>query len=562
MSRPGFESLYNGPDAAPTLYVASTGSDASTQPGTALLPLLTVQEAIDRLEASGYTTEAFIEIQDALNLGANPTWRIGAIKVAGAKPIAIKCTTSKAIAAIACTGGTNANLSTCAAAVFTSANAVGANTQRGRILAVTAGANLAGMRGIIDTNDGAGGFSVPEYLANAPIAGNTFDILQRVGSVTWTGMFTVYVTHAAFIDSMKFLPTGASSGSTLAGFSKSGGVLIENACEWTGGAAGQVIRNLSGYWLRGNTTYEFPMGGINLPTWFAPPSGITACGSHYDGSAFALGINTTTAGYNPPIANQAEQFTGCSLRGCDILPTPGTLLKIGGVCQLTDCGIAASGYGTYLSLSAVKITSGRHSYVFAAAAAVVAVLSGAIASVISVNFVTPSAGDDLVAAVDGATIYEANVQGVAGAAGKLAFRVANSRLVYEAASTATGGTVGTDVAIDGGVGFAIALMPTYLNVQGKTAVFVPSTDGTATIGAITTNKLSGKCTMAAGAASVVITNSLADVGDICLVEPLAIDTTAIQHKAVVTKNTITITTNAGAPNANWSLSWVLVKVCV
>jgi len=89
---------------------------------------------------------------------------------------------------------------------------------------------------------------------------------------------------------------------------------------------------------------------------------------------------------------------------------------------------------------------------------------------------------------------------------------------------------------------------------------VASTDANLTTGAYTQNTASGKAAVAAGASSVVITNSLVDVGSnvMAVVAQSAADTTLLRvERIVVAAGSFTIFGTANA-TATTIISWVVV----
>ena len=85
-------------------------------------------------------------------------------------------------------------------------------------------------------------------------------------------------------------------------------------------------------------------------------------------------------------------------------------------------------------------------------------------------------------------------------------------------------------------------------------------NSTAAPGAATCNEGAGRAAIAAGADSVVITNSLITATSIVLANLQTVDTTCVSIKAVVpTTNTITITTNGGNCNAATNVGWFIAS---
>jgi hypothetical protein len=93
-----------------------------------------------------------------------------------------------------------------------------------------------------------------------------------------------------------------------------------------------------------------------------------------------------------------------------------------------------------------------------------------------------------------------------------------------------------------------------LQVVNNGKLLLPSTDSSGTPGAATINKPSGKSAIAAGASSVVITNSVVTAASEVIVTPLDLDATLTSYKAVPAAGSFTVTGNANA-TAAWKFSW-------
>lgn len=554
--------------ASPTYYVASTGSDAITSPGTSAQPLASPQEACRRLGITGWTGFPLVITKDAVNLGADPLLNVPAPASGAARPITFQSTFAVDVAGIVSIGGAAASPTACTPNTFASADGSAVNVHRGKILLVTAGP-LAGQRFIIDSNDGAGGFSFLGPTLVAPAAGNTFSVLSRVGSWTWSGIHTFECAGGAMLNGMEMLPTGATTYPTA--FFKVGGLLIENACRWLSVAQFAIYQDI-GSWKTCN--YFYPVA--TAPFWPALPAGITPCGNRYDGSANAaqpLGINESRGGYSSPLFSPNDiEFSYCSFQSADVAAKTNQTVVVN-VCQLTDAGIVSNGFTSKVTIGSTRITNGRISpwASFFAGGIVGAALGGQV-QVAYLVFVTPSATDNLVSITQQSSCAIAGIQGVAGGATKLFLNVDIDSTVYQLAAapnTATGGTVGNDVQVAGGVPFAVAQLANYVNFRSPIGTFQHTTDNPAApTHSNTVNKLSGREALAAGGTAIfTITNGLARgpagglPGDSCFVQLETRDGTAVAPIAVVTDNTITITFAAAATGTT-VFSWWLKKSTV
>lgn len=544
--------------ANPTFYVASTGNNSNT--GTISSPLATLQEACNRLGVTSWTGTAFIITKDTLNLGANPMITVPAPQ-AGAYPIVFQGTLTTLVAGIACTGGTNFVTATATAATFTSANGSALNAHRGNILSVVSGANISGTRAIIDTNDGAGTFSVPVSYAAAPTAGNTFDILGRVGKWTWSGQLTMTVVDTVYLDGLEMLPTGSLPGPAQTSFVKVGGKLIETACKWLTSAAGFCIQQAGGGWNSGAIRYSFNINSSS-PGYIPIPPGVIYCGCRYDGSAFPMGIGNGATAYIQSPDFSTWDISMFSMQACDPQALRSSFMFISNG-QMLDCGVVANGPGSVLAFGIVRLTSGRITpWASAFAGAIVGCLNGALVQISFINFVTPVAGNDLINVTTLANIELNSVSGQA-PAGKVFLKIATgARAIVLAPCTATGGTVGSDVTVDAGTAFPVADLNTMAIVGAQNGTFQHSTDSTGTPGSTTINKFSGSSSVATGQTTCVITNSIADVGDHLHLTPSSINAAVTKWSAVVTLNTITITTDAAPTGTAWTFHWQLIKATV
>lgn len=550
---------------SPVYYVASTGSNAATQPGTLAEPLLTVGEALQRLAASGWTQSADIWLVDHVDEGASPRWTIPAA-VGNAFAITIRSMLNVDIAGIAVTGGTAANIGIGAVlgAQIATADGSAVNTQRGKIATFKTGA-LAGVRVMINSNDGAGGFDTTASLSAVPAVGMTIDISSRAGGITWSGRLTVICPGAAIFDALEMLPTGVSAQFVLEG----GGVLVSNACRWTSVAASFGIMIGAGWWFSGA---GFNGAIATSPTSTGPipfPTGITICGERVDGSAAAINLGGV-GGTSSTTASSAyfHRIEGLSAQSSEVVFTGAGSMTL---CFLNDCGISINGGLSFGSatLLLLRITNGRK--VTGSGAfntGIVAIVNGARAVLNNLFFVTPVTGNNLLdVRYSGVVQSIAAIAGAATGAADLFLNVLAGGSVAIAngtASTATGGTAGTDIVVDGGVGFAVALLQTIGVIASQNGSFQHSTDSTAAPGAATINKLVGKSALAIGTgtgAGIDITNSLVAVGDQVQVTFIDIDATATTIAATAGAGKFTVKTNANA-TAITKYQWRVTKATV
>lgn len=548
--------LSSGSGTLPTTlhyYVSLTGNNGLKHSGSISDPLRTVAEALRRIGVALYSDLAIVTVMDDVTEGANPRWAVPS-PIGGATPVLIQTTYVTAVAGIAVTGGTQGSLATSTPATLTSADGSAANARRGEIAALS-GPTIGGTRYVIDSNDGVGGFTLPVFLAGVPAVGNTLDILHRAGTISWSGELVCDCPGGVYLDGVEMIPTGAG-----ASFLKLGS-LIETATKWTAPAAGSFcIRQSGGDWQSGAAISPGPFSPTSASVGPVPlPTGVTPCGCRYDGAlaAMQIGVNGTAGPYIPC----AWTFDVFSAQGVDFSPAgKGHYMLLQGNGQMLTCGVFAGFHGR-IDLSAVGITSGRTVSWFAAAA-VIAVQTFAEAIIANVRFTTPAVADDCIAITAYGSASVAGCNGAAGAAGKLFLRVdTGGRVRFPSANTATGGTVGTDIAVDGGVGFAVALLATLGAFGAPQGGFQHSTDNSAAPGATTINKLAGKAAVAAGAGNVTVTNSLCAVGDSVQITPMDIDATGVTYKAVAGAGSFVVTLGAG-PTANWRFQFLVTKATV
>lgn len=529
----------------PTYYIASTGNDGITHTGTISDPLASPQEACKRLAQSGWTGAAMVITKDTVDLGSFPYLNVPE-PIGSALPVCFQTTYQTDFTGVVVTGGSAGTFSgTVVGGTFVSvAVGGGANAQRGKVLVPTTGA-LTGSRYIIHADDGAGTLTAPAELigAAAPVNGTTFDIKSRVGKWTWTN--TLMMTgQVKLIDGMVMLPVGS-----VARFFNEG-VLQTSAMLWQTTST-FILCGRDSTWLGG----VFQNSGT-APIFVTPlrqdwnPPGVTHCGDRYDGSG---GIITVIGGSgNGQYATM--QYSESSFQGCDFFingTTPNYVALHS--CTLNDCGLAVGNTGfniNQLGLSVLRIESGRR---------IASTTTGAVISIISqgnymgnVTFVSPSVADDLIGLRTGGSVIITGLVGAASAAGKLALNIqSGGRVIDGGSNTATGGTVGTDIAVDGGTGFAIARLTDYGIIEAGRVPWLRSVD-TSAVPATTanSNRTLGVFSLAAASgATFTWTNALAQVGDSAIVTLQFRDTTAVAPIAVVTANTITITFNAAATSA-------------
>lgn len=544
------------PPNSPTLYVSNAGSDAITQPGTLALPLLTVQEAARRHRSSGATGYPVIVLVNTINLGADPL--VDLSPTPGGGIIVLETTYQNDVTGVAVTGGTALVQVGVTLGTLTTANAQAANQHQGKILQFTAGP-LSGRRFVVDANDNIGGFTLTGPLS-APSALNVFNIVSRLGKLTWTGNFTCAGTGAFIFDGVELAPTVANSLFTLL----AGATLFETATRWVTAAAFQIANmgNWQSSTAKGSTQFGSLVGTIPLPT------GVTLCPCRYEGASGVIAIGGGPQ-WGSPIGFGSFAAEGVSMQGVSLYAgqywggaSHGTaaMFEIAGFSSLTDCGAWGIGPGTSLVIISARITSGR-----SVSGGPVGVISGsdcARIGVNNVNFASTVTGD-CVLLTQGALALLTLCVGAA-PAGKFFLNVligSTAVTITGQSNTATGGTPGSDIQVDGGVAFAVALFATFGVIGAQNGSFQHSTsDLTANP---TINKLSGFGSIATGGPTTsVITNSLAAAGDHVRLTPTSINATVAKWSAVATLNTITITVDAAPTVAAWTFSWELLKSTV
>lgn len=522
---------------SPTYYCASTGSDTNT--GAISSPLLTVQEAVRRLDGSGWKTQATVVSLDTLNFGANPFLSVPP-PVGGAKPICFRGPLTTAVSGILCTGGTAGTFAgtTISGATFTSADASALNTRRGEILSVIAGANISGSRFIIHSNDGAGTFTIPHGMISglAPVVGNTFDILSRAGKWTWTGTFTV--TGEMLLADMEMLPTIAAS-TWLA----TDAWIQETGMKWTAAASvqivGQGVNMWSGFW--------------NLAIPYTPTD-IVACGNRYDGANGPIVFYTTVDGAELTSA-------GNSYQGFDVppgFPRGDCVMSFQGV-TFNDSGFVFGRRSSVTMQLGIRLENCRSNS--GGSSAVFRFENDSHGNYLSgLDFGAGTVTADLIRIDIGSSCFVSSIGGQA-PAGKFFLNIlTGGTAVGLASNTATGGTPGQDISVDGGTAFPVADGNTMGVIGAQNGSFQHSTSN---LGANPTiNKFSGFSAVQLASTTCVITNSIADVGDHVDITPTSINAAVTKYSAVATLNTITVTTDAAPTGAVWSFSWKLTKATV
>lgn len=89
-------------------------------------------------------------------------------------------------------------------------------------------------------------------------------------------------------------------------------------------------------------------------------------------------------------------------------------------------------------------------------------------------------------------------------------------------------------------------------------VIVALDDKSATVGAVTSNSIHGRATLAAGATSVVLTNNLVTADSMIIITPRSLDATAKEFTAIAAAGSFTVTVNAAA-TANFSFDFLVVS---
>lgn len=525
--------------ANPTYYVASTGSD--TAAGTISAPLLTLQEACNRLRSSGWTGQATVVTKDTINLGANPTLDVPAPAGSGL-PIIFQTTYQTDLAGAALGGGTQGTLTgTIVGATAISNVAAVTNAHRGKVLVWGGPGSLSGTRYIIHANDSAGVYTFPARLVAAPISTDTFIIQSRLGAWTWSGDFTVLFS-ALVVDGISFLPTGAGSR-----FVPVGEVLQDSACLWTSAAVFSIVPD-GCLWQTCWTSAATALTSASRQLF----NGVTPCGTRYDGTAGIISILPTTS-TKSSIGTLFQSL--CSYKGVDVAPRFG-LSRFAALSIFDDCGFEL-GQSAAIRIENIRIENGR------AVSGNTSIMSfgGEFHLISNAFFATPTAGFDLIAA--GLGLLEiAGVGGVAVGAGKVALAITLAGTVVSlGANTATGVVPGVDITVDGGAGFPIATLATQGVIGATRGTYIKSTDNSATPATTSTvNKLSGRESLnTASGTTFTITNSLAKTGDDVFVQLITRDATAVAPIASVTVDgTIVVTFNAAA-TAPTKFAWWLKK---
>lgn len=543
------------PLASPRIFVASTGNDSAA--GTLAAPLATLTEACRRLSVAGWTVEAFVITLDTLNLGANPNLNVPE-PVGAALPVCFQTTYVTDFAGVVVTGG---SLGTFASPIiggtFVSAPVGGGvNAQRGKILSVTGGA-LAGTRYPIHADDGAGTLTMPGKLVSIPLAGATFDVLSRAGKWTWSGTF-VLTGPVKILDGIELLPTGA------AGTFLGQGVTQTSALRWL---------TVAPFTLAGRefVLLSCTINGFLIATGYAPgakldwtPTGLTPCGDRFDGAAGLITICNQFGGPNITATSSSFNFIQASMQGLNFVGIPNNfpvgLALVSST--MNDAGISTR-IGTQVTIQSSRIESGRRAAGGTAILSFLRVAGGHF--ITGLTFVTPAAADDLIEVGNGSRLQAGGIDGVA-AVGKLFLRIFNgATVINNGSNTATGGTAGADIAVDGGTGFVVALLATYGAIQSGVSggTFASSTDNSATPAiANTVDKISGREALAAASGAVfTLTNALAKAADDCFLQLITRDATAVAPIAVVTDGVITITFLAAATGAT-KFAWWLKKSTV
>lgn len=555
-----FSLLQSGPNVLPpsnpTYFVSSTGSDALSQAGTLAAPLATPQEASRRLGATLWLGVATVVTLNALNLGASPSWCVPS-PVGNAYPVVFDNTLQTDIAAVAPTGGTLAVFAGVVAATFTSANGAAANSQRGKILEVTAGPNLTGARAIIHSNDGAGGFTVGGQLAGVPVAANLFDVKSRVGSWTWSGKLTLEAPGHVFLNSLSMLPTGAA-----AMFSVTGGIGVEYGCLWTSSAAGFCIVADKGGWLSGGESFGLNFAGIITPNNSIPtPPSLTVCGSRYDGTLGAITIGCSASAGGPVAMStySVQRSSGESVDAVPISQAGNGTFFLGGYSFWVNSGVVVT-TGSYVQIFLLRLTNGRPGAL--SIGGVVCVENLGRLNLGGANF--PTAAADIVLVTTNGHAVLGSVAGAPSGAGNLAINVQTGGLASIGAGvTCTGGTVGTDVKVDGGVAMSIANASSIREVGSSNGNFQHSSDSSGTPGAAVINKLMGISAFAAGtgAAGIVITNGTVNLGDNIQCTPIGADATGGAIGATAANGSFTAQTALNATGI-YAFQWKVTKATV
>lgn len=263
--------------ASPHFYVSTGGNDFAA--GTSLQPLLTIQEALNRLGQSGWTGQPIVTMINKAALGANPVINVPS-PPAGAQEIVIQgMYIDSGLGQLTPTGGTIGTLTSppalatvvCAASTFTN------HANAGMVLSFDSagtGSN-AGARAMI-TDNSTTTVTVTGVRAAAPSASDVFHIQDLAGGWSFTGVMVLNAPGGVYLDGLEI--TGDVA------------FLVDGLAEWT---AMRFIANTSA----GKT---FIVGPVNdgaiydneTARGFAPPLaqpvGVTACGSRYSGATGGL----------------------------------------------------------------------------------------------------------------------------------------------------------------------------------------------------------------------------------------------------------------------------------
>lgn len=542
--------------ASPVYYVASTGSDAASQPGTLAAPLRTVQEATRRLGRSGWLVEAFIRILDTVDLGANPVVDYPA-PIGNALPICLQTTYTVDIADAVVTAGYIGNSSTSGGlpidgATFTTTANRTLNQDRGKLVLVKTGPN-AGTRYPLESNTAGPNtvYTITTKLVTVPDGTNTLDIISRSGKLTYSGELVQNFPGGLLQDGIEFLPTG-----TNALFTPVGSTLQDSGTKYTTAAAGFRFNMTGCVWEACVLTPFTQLFAANSrQKW--NPTGITPCGIVMDGTA-AVGAWGVAAG----IPENRQVFQAAYIKSWNVSTNLGTGGYI--TCIFEDCtftGVAG------LSVFASRVQNGR--LTSGAVMGFSGTTAGGKAILSGVSFITPPAGF-LINLTFGARVLGSGITGVASGGTNQWLNVTNGSEYYDGGSnTVTGAVPGQDVVVDGGVAFSSAVSAAIVQIASQNGSFQHSSDSSGAPGAASINKLSGRSALAAGtgAAGITITNSLVQAGDNIQITPMGAPTTGVPDSAsgpisVLPGNgSFVVRTQANA-NAILVFAWRVVKATV
>lgn len=256
--------------ASPHYFVASTGSDSN--PGTALLPLAHVAEALRRLDISRWGGEPIITLVDTVNEGVNPLLNVPAAP-AGASDIRFEGVFTPVVPSHAATGGTAA-LSTPALGTVTSTLVTVKDQYNGLFLRFLTGA-LANKRTVIDQTDNAGKLTWTDNLP-APANGDLFTIEDLVGKLQWGGRLRIEGPGKLLVHAVDFDLGDQLLYSTIVQFV---------ACRFSTALPQSYIAAVRNGVLYDNVT------GVVFPE-IPLPAGVLPCGSRYDGKGNVLVIGS------------------------------------------------------------------------------------------------------------------------------------------------------------------------------------------------------------------------------------------------------------------------------